>query len=63
GTAEAKMTFPMDWTNVKLLVIMSGGPYFSEWKHYSDLSMLDELRFFNKALTVEEVNTIMNAEK
>lgn len=63
GTAEAKMTFPMDWTNIKQLVIMSGGPNWTEWKHYSDLSMLDELRFFNKALTVEEVNTIMNAEK
>jgi hypothetical protein len=62
-TAEAKLLTPMDWTDVKLLVIMSGGPHFSEWKHYSDLSLLDELRFFNKALTVEEVNTIMNAEK
>lgn len=62
GTAEAKLLTPMDWTDVKLLVIMSGGPHFSEWKHYSDLSMMDELRFFNRALTVEEVNTIMNAE-
>lgn len=62
GTPEAKLTTPLDWTDVKLLVIMSGGPHFSEWKHYSDLSMMDELRFFNRALTVEEVNTIMNAE-
>jgi len=63
GTAVAKLATPMDWTNVKELVIMSGGPHFSEWKHYSDLSLMDELRFFNRALTVDEVNTIMNAEK
>lgn len=62
GTPLASLMTPMDWTDVKLLVIMSGGPHFSEWKHYSDLSLMDELRFFNRALTVEEVNEIMNAE-
>ncbi|HET6556655.1 MAG TPA: LamG-like jellyroll fold domain-containing protein [Prolixibacteraceae bacterium] len=62
GTQLAKLATPMDWTDVKLLVIMSGGPHFTQWDHYSDLSLMDELRFFNRALTVEEVNTIMNAE-
>jgi hypothetical protein len=63
GTPEAKLTTPIDWTGIDLLTIMSGVPRFTEWQHFSDLSMMDELRFFNRALTVDEVNTIMNAEK
>lgn len=62
GTPLASLTTPIDWTNVTMLAIMSGGEHFSEWKHYSDLSLMDELRFFNRVLTEEEVNTIMNAE-
>lgn len=59
---DGVMTVPIDWTGCDLLTIMSGAPRFTEWEHFSDLSLLDELRIFNKELTVEEVNTIMNAE-
>ncbi len=62
-TLEAKYTSPIDWTGCDLLTIMSGVPRFTEWQHYSDLSLIDELRIFNKALSVDEVNTILNDEK
>lgn len=58
---ESKMTTPIDWAGIDLLTIMSGVPRFTEWQHFSDLSMIDELRFFNKALTIDEVTTLMNA--
>lgn len=54
---EADVT-PIDWTGCDLLCIMSGVPRFTEWLHYSDLSLLDDLRIFNKALTADEVNQI-----
>ena len=54
---------PIDWTGCDLLTIMSGVPRFTEWKHFSDLSLLDELRIFNKELTIEEITIIYNAEK
>jgi hypothetical protein len=53
----------IDWTGCDLLSIMSGAPRFTEWSHFSDLGMMDELRIFNKALSQDEVKTIMNAEK
>jgi hypothetical protein len=53
----------IDWTGCDILSIMSGAPRFTEWNHFSDLSLMDELRIFNKALTQAEVKTIMNAEK
>lgn len=53
----------IDWTGCDILSIMSGAPRFTEWNHFSDLGMMDELRIFNKALTQNEVKTIMNAEK
>ena len=61
-TLKSKLT-PIDWTGCDLLTIMSGVPRFTEWQHLSDLSLLDELRIFNKALSQDEVKTIMNAEK
>jgi len=53
----------IDWTGCDILSIMSGAPRFTGWNHLSDLSLMDELRIFNKALTQAEVKTIMNAEK
>ena len=50
----------VDWTGCDILSIMSGAPRFTEWGHLSDQSFMDELRFFNKALTQAEVQTIMN---
>lgn len=53
---------PIDWTGCNLLTIMSGVPRFTEWNHKSDLSLIDELRFFNKALTAAEVTTLFTAK-
>ena len=50
----------VDWTGCDILSIGSGAPRFNEWGHLSDLSFIDELRLFNKALTPEEVLTIKN---
>ncbi len=53
----------IDWTGCSSMSIGSGSPTFIDWGHLADLSLIDELRIFNKALTEEEVNAIMNAEK
>ncbi|MDP2888485.1 MAG: LamG domain-containing protein [Bacteroidota bacterium] len=53
----------VDWTGCDILSIMSGAPRFTEWNHLSDLSLMDELRIFNKSLTQAEIQTILNAEK
>jgi len=54
---------PIDWTGCENLVIGSGAPYFTGWNHFSDLSLYDELRIFNKALTQEEIQAIITAEQ
>lgn len=57
--AQADIT-GVDWTGCDLLSIMSGKPRFSEWGHGSDLSSLDELKLYNKALSEQEVQEIMS---
>jgi hypothetical protein len=52
----------INWDGCDILSIMSGAPRFSGWDHLSDLSLMDELRLFNKALSQAEVKTIMNDE-
>ncbi len=52
------MASPIDWTGCETFTIGSGGPTFDYWNHGSDFSALDELRFFNKALTMEEVQEV-----
>lgn len=52
----------ISWEGVDILSIMSGAPRFTEWGHLSDQSYLDELRFFDRVLTPEEITTIMNAD-
>ena len=49
----------ISWENCEIMSIMSGDPYFNGWSHKSDASLMDELRLFNKALTTEEVNALM----
>ncbi|MEJ1238795.1 LamG-like jellyroll fold domain-containing protein [Chryseolinea sp. T2] len=49
----------VDWTDCTSLSIGSGAPNFVEWDHLSDLSLYDELRIFNKALTQAEVQALM----
>jgi hypothetical protein len=53
----------IDWTGCTSLSIGSGAPNFSDWGHLSDLSLIDELRIFDKGLTQTEVQTIYNTEK
>jgi hypothetical protein len=52
----------IDWAGCDILTIMSGVPRFTEWSHFSDQSLMDELRIFNKALTQAEIQTIIDAE-
>jgi len=50
----------IDWTGCDVLSIASGAPRFMEWGHLSDASLFDEIRFFKKALTKDEVNAVMD---
>jgi hypothetical protein len=53
----------IDWTGCNSLTILSGAPNFSYWGHNSDESLMDELRIFNKALTQQEIQKIMDDTK
>ncbi len=53
----------VNWDGCDILSIMSGAPRFTGWDHYSDLSLMDELRLFKKALTQAEIKSIFNNEK
>lgn len=55
GTLSA----PIDWTGTDLVSVMSGAPRFTEWGHLSDQSYMDELRFYNKVLTPEDIQAAM----
>lgn len=59
---ESEMTAPVDWTGCDILTIMSGAPRFTEWNHFSDLSLLDELHMFNRVLTIEEIQSLATIE-
>lgn len=48
-------TTPFDFSSSSNVVIGSGAPSFSYWGHNSDLSLIDEVRVYNKALTQAEV--------
>lgn len=52
----------IDWTDCETMSIMSGDPNFVEWDHHSDLSYMDELRIFDRALTQEEIDEIINSD-
>lgn len=49
----------VNWTDCEIISIGSGAPYFVGWNHKSDLSLIDELRMYNKTLTSEEIATII----
>lgn len=55
----ATYTNTVSWTNCDTVNIGAGGPTFSYWNHLSDLSALDELRFFNRTLTDAEILDLM----
>jgi len=51
---------PVGWDGCETLSIGSGAPNFTVWNHLSDInSLYDELRFFNKFLTQQEIQAIM----
>ena len=52
---SSTMSAPIDWTGCEQFVIASGEPTFTYWNHKSDSSIIDELRFYNKALSPAEV--------
>ncbi|MFV0378658.1 MAG: LamG domain-containing protein [Mangrovibacterium sp.] len=49
-----------NWANVGDLSIMSGAPNFSGWNHKSEPGLMDDLYFFPKALSQEEVSLLRN---
>lgn len=53
----------VDWTGTDIVSIMSGAPRFTGWNHLSDRSFMDNLRFYNKALTEDEIEAILIAEQ
>lgn len=59
---SSAMSAPIDWTGCSTFNIGSGGPTFDYWGHLSDNSIIDDLRFFNKALTAEEVAEVAGGE-
>jgi hypothetical protein len=56
--SEADLETPFSWDNCNFLSIASGMPNFIGWDHFSDLSLIDELRIYDKALTQEEIQAI-----
>lgn len=57
---SANMSASIDWTGCESITIGSGGDTFGYWGHKYDSSAMDELRFFNKALTQAEIQTMLN---
>ena len=51
----------ISWEDCDKVSIMSGAPNFIGWNHRSDQSIMDELRFYDKALSPAEVMEIMDA--
>lgn len=56
----APMAKKMSWKVVKYIDIASGGSTFSYWNHKSDLSLIDDLKIFDVALSEKQVNNVMN---
>ncbi len=50
-----ELSSSIDWTGCTDLTIGAGGETFSYWGHLSDLSGIDELRLFNRALSPSEI--------
>lgn len=61
-TTTAAMDGAIDWSGCTSMSIASGAPNFAYWGHNSDLSLFDELRIFNKALTQAEIQAIIADE-
>lgn len=55
----ANYTSSFNFSESTTMVIGSGAPSFSYWSHLSDLSVLDDLRVYNKTLTPTEITATM----
>lgn len=50
----------IDWTGCDIVSIMSGAPRFTGWSHKSDLSAMDALSLYNKVLSQQEIQALIN---
>ncbi|WP_179374621.1 LamG domain-containing protein [Winogradskyella wichelsiae] len=48
----------IDWTGCTDITVGAGGETFSYWGHLSDLSLIDELKLYNKALSQAEISAM-----
>lgn len=48
----------ISWQGCDIISIGSGAPRFNEWGHLSDQSLIDEVKFYNKALPASEIARI-----
>jgi len=56
---ESALDAAVDWTDCEIISVGSGAPYYVGWNHLSDLSLIDELRMYNKTLTETEIAKII----
>ena len=49
----------ISWYGCDIMSIGSGAPRFTEWGHLSDNSLIDDLRIYNRVLTVAEIKNIV----
>lgn len=56
---QSEMDSTIDWTNCDIISIGSGQPRFTEWQHFADHSLYDEVRLFNVALSGDDIKEIM----
>jgi hypothetical protein len=57
---ETPFAGPIGWTGCSTISIGSGEPTFGGWNHKGDDCQIDELRFFNKTLTPEQITALKN---
>ncbi|MFT3949359.1 MAG: Ig-like domain-containing protein [Agriterribacter sp.] len=55
----AAYTTSFDFSTSTTMTIGSGAPSFTYWSHLSDLSLYDDLRVFNKVLTTDDIQLLM----
>lgn len=53
----------INWTGCDIISIASGQPRFTEWQHFADHSLFDELRLFNIALSQSDIEAIMAGDQ
>lgn len=59
---EGAFEGPINWAGCTNISIASGMPNFTYWQHFSDLSLYDEIRVFNRAITAEEVTALASGK-